>query len=315
MLHETITLSKERNVSMKTYLIENSQELQNGITRPLVIICPGGGYAFLSDREAEPIALSYVSAGYHAIVLSYGIHEFAKMPGPMNDLADAVCYVRDHAKQWYVNTNQIYVSGFSAGGHVAGCLSVFWNHKDLFPKYADRLEYIKPNGAILGYPVLDLHSTSKKLDIGIKPGVKPDEIDFAQRHPNMPQEEYFIFDKTENRYFIDFEVAMNAYIFGGKYTAEQEDFYSLQNQVSADTPPVFIWHTAKDGLIYPTNSLQFASALTKCGVPYELHIFGEGDHGLSLANSITSNHPHEIVPCVQGWITMAIDWIARNQTN
>lgn len=311
MIHKKIVLSADRNVSMKTYLIENSEELLTGIKRPLVIICPGGGYAFLSDREAEPIALSYVNAGYHAIVLSYGIGEHAVMPGPLCDLADAVYYVRSHADEWYVNPDQVFVSGFSAGAHVAGSLCTLWNHKELLEKYKDDLQIIRPSGAILCYPVLDLHSSTKRLDIGIQPGTKPSEVDFAQRHPNMPEKEYFIFDKKENRYFIDFEVAMNAYIFGGQYTAQQEDFYSLQNQVQKDTPPIFLWHTAKDGLIYPSNSLLFAGALDSNQVPYELHIFGEGDHGLSLGNYVTSNYPHETVPCVQDWITLAIRWLNR----
>lgn len=312
MISEKIFLSEERNAYMTTYLIENSSELHNGLKRPLVVICPGGGYSFHSDTEGEPIALKYISAGFHAIVLRYGIGEYAAMPGPLKDIADTLAYIRKHSDDWFVNPDQIFVSGFSAGAHVAAALGVFWNNQELLPEYKDNQELIKPNGMILGYPVLDLKSTCTHLDIGIQPGVKMDDIGFAQRHPKMPQEKYFIMDEKEGRYFIDFEVAMNAFIFGGEYTDEQEEFYSLQNHVSKTTPPTFIWHSAMDGLIKPSNSLKFASKLCEYEVPYEIHIYGQGNHGMALANKVTATTMWDIEPAATGWIDLAIDWINRS---
>lgn len=317
MICETITLSEKRNVSFKTFLIKNSNELHKDLKRPLVIVCPGGGYSFLTDTEATPIALKYVAAGFHAVVLNYGIGEYAKAPGPVSDIAAAVAYIRAHSDEWYVNSEQIFVSGFSAGAHVAASLGVFWNNPEVLPEYQDNAELIRPNGMILGYPVLDLKSTTNHLDIGIQPGTKMDDIGFAQRHPNMPQEKYFVMDEKEGRYFIDFEVAMNAYIFGGEYNDEQEEFYSLQNHVSADTPDTFIWHSCMDGLIKPANSLKFAAALNENNIPYELHIYGQGNHGIGLGNHITATTPNDLEPAATGWIELAIDWINRktNFTN
>lgn len=311
MTHETITLSGERNVYFSTYLIDNSEELQPDITRPLIVICPGGGYAFLSDREAEPVALSYVAAGYHAVVLHYGINEYAVMPGPVKDIADTVAYIRTHAEAWHVDADQIFVCGFSAGAHVAASLGVFWNRADVLPDYQDNPSLIQPNGMILGYPVLDLKSSTTHLDIGIQPGADIQTIDFGQKHPNMPLEKIFRMDEQEGRYFVDFEAAMNAYLFGGEYTNEQEEFYSLQNQVSSFTPPAFIWHTAEDGLILPANSLQFATKLAEHAIPYELHIYGKGDHGASLGSLICANDANQWNPVITGWMKLAIDWIDR----
>ncbi len=311
MICNTIYLSKERNVYMKTYLQDNSDQLHRDIPKPLVVVCPGGGYSFHSYKEGEPIALAYAAAGFHAIVLYYGIGEYAVMPGPIKDIADAVAYIREHSDEWYVDVDNIYVSGFSAGAHVAASLAVFWNNDEVLPEYSGKHDLIKPNGAMLGYPVLDLKSTTTKLDIGIQPGTTMDDIEFDHRHPNMPQEKYFIFNEKEKRYFVNFEVAMNAYIFGGEYTDEQEEFYSLQNHVNKDTPPIFIWHTAQDGLIFPSNSLKFASALQANNIPFELHIFGEGNHGLALGNYITADYQHENVPAVTSWITQATAWLNR----
>ena len=311
MYCKKIFLAKERKVYINTFIIEDSKDFQHNVIRPVVIICPGGGYHYLSDREATPIALQYVAAGFHAIVLHYGVNEFAVMPGPLKDLADAVSYVRRHSKEWHVNPDKVFVSGFSAGAHVAASLGVFWNNALQLPDYADCPELIRPNGMILGYPVLDLASSTNRLDIGTTPDMKITDISYDMIHPNMPLEQIFVMDKREKRYFVDFEAAMNAYIFGGPYTKESEKFYSLQNQVSIDTPPTFIWHTAQDNLILPANALKFVTALEKFHIPYELHIFGEGGHGLALGTKTTARDDSQIVEAVQPWMDLAIAWLHR----
>lgn len=179
------------------------------------------------------------------------------------------------------------------------------------PEYADDPELIKPNGMILCYPVLDLKSTSTFLDIGIQPGTKMEDIYFDQRHPKMPLNKMFVMNEKENRYFINFRNAMNAYIFDGEFTDDQEDFYSLQNHVSKCTPPTFIWHTSQDGLIKPSNSLKFADKLMENDVPYELHIFSKGGHGVSLGTKLTACSPWDIEPAVTSWIDLAIAWLKR----
>ena len=57
---------------------------------------------------------------------------------------------------------------------------------------------------------------------------------------------------------------------------------SNELQVTKDTPPCFIWHTYEDRGVPVENSLQFAEALRKAGVPYDLHIYQKGQHGLGL---------------------------------
>ena len=53
--------------------------------------------------------------------------------------------------------------------------------------------------------------------------------------------------------------------------------------MDADTPPAFLWHTAEDGAVPVANSLNYAAALRKAGVPFALHVFPFGSHGLGLA--------------------------------
>ena len=57
---------------------------------------------------------------------------------------------------------------------------------------------------------------------------------------------------------------------------------STDRRVSADTPPCFLWHTAADAGVPVENSMCFASALRRHGVPFELHISERGVHGLGL---------------------------------
>lgn len=61
------------------------------------------------------------------------------------------------------------------------------------------------------------------------------------------------------------------------------DSLSNEQQVTADTPPTFLWHTSDDAVVVVANSLLFASALSHYNVPFELHCYESGPHGLGLA--------------------------------
>ena len=60
-------------------------------------------------------------------------------------------------------------------------------------------------------------------------------------------------------------------------------FFSAELNVNADTPPAFIWHTANDPVVPVENSLMLAAALSRHGVPFELHVYPDGPHGVGLA--------------------------------
>lgn len=99
---------------------------------------------------------------------------------------------------------------------------------------------------------------------------------------------------------------------GAEPTGEQIERFSLERHVTPETPPAFLWHTFSDKTVPPQNSLLFAQRLCECGVPFELHVFPEGGHGLSLANEETwSQNPSRVLPRVQCWIDLAISW-AKN---
>lgn len=121
--------------------------------RPAVVVCPGGGYRFCSGREADPIAMQYAAAGYHTFVLEYSV-ETARFPVALQELASLVAMIRQNAEEWHIEADKIVVTGFSAGGHLAGSLGVFWNQEFVYKPLGLQAEDIQPNGMILCYPVI-----------------------------------------------------------------------------------------------------------------------------------------------------------------
>ena len=72
----------------------------------------------------------------------------------------------------------------------------------------------------------------------------------------------------------------------GHITPELLNKYSLEKQVTEDTPPCFLWHTSEDECVHVANSLRFGEALANKKIPFELHVYPEGRHGLGLASDI-----------------------------
>lgn len=87
-----------------------------------------------------------------------------------------------------------------------------------------------------------------------------------------------------------------------RYEAEHGAF-DLQHKVTDATPPVFLWHTSDDSCVNVKNSLVFCESLRDHGVPFELHIYPHGPHGLGLAQDRED---------IRAWSGLAADWVLRN---
>ena len=144
---------KATDARLYTYILDNFEEIDSNRTRPLVLICPGGGYEFTSDREAEAVAVQYIARGFHACVLRYSVAP-AEFPQSLCELAWSVAYLREHAKEYGIKPDKIIVSGFSAGGHLAASLGVFWKKDFIAQTLGVTSDMVKPNGMILSYPVI-----------------------------------------------------------------------------------------------------------------------------------------------------------------
>lgn len=270
MLHEKIDLKETglaTEASLYTYILDASPEIGFGKPRPLILVCPGGGYAGTSDREAETIAMQFLAMGFHAAVLRYSCAP-AVYPQALLEAAASMKLIREHAEEWQVDTDRMIAAGFSAGGHLAASLGVFWKEEFLAETLGCASESFRPNGLILSYPVI----TSGE---------------FAHR------------DSFRN-------------LLGDRYDA-LIDQMSLENQVNADTPKTFLWHTYTDDCVPVENSLLFVSALKKHGIPAEFHMYPEGGHGLSTASALTqTNEGYGVVEACQSWLPLVKTWLSKN---
>lgn len=258
MINKKIILREniEPKPTLTTYILDDTME--KNTKRPAVLVCPGGGYRFCSPREAEPIAVQYNAAGFHAFVLDYSVSPH-KYPQALSELSQAVQIIRENADKWNVEEGSIAVIGFSAGAHLACSLGMFWNQQPI--KTED--ESNRPNAVILAYPVV----TSGE---------------FAHR------------GSFENLCGDDQELIKKM---------------SLETQVTGDTPPMFIWHTGEDQNVPVENSLMLAGALRKENIPFELHIYPKGWHGLSTAAPDVGVDGTDISRNIRGWMELSVGWL------
>lgn len=144
---------KEENKATATaYLLDWGENGEKKI-RPAVVICPGGGYGHMAHREGEPVAMEYLAMGYHAFVIRYSLAP-NRFPTALLELALLMSQIREHSQEWFVDPDKIVVSGFSAGGHLACSLGTLWNREFVYEPLGKQAEDIRPNGMILGYPVI-----------------------------------------------------------------------------------------------------------------------------------------------------------------
>lgn len=276
MLIEQVTLAPFP-ATLTSLCLSNRNDLKLS-PRRAVIVCPGGGYSGLSDREDEVVAAQYLAAGFATFILHYSVKENAQNFQPLKEAALAIKHVRENAEHYNVDPDYIFITGFSAGGHLAASAGVFWDHpavKELLGSEDTRV--CRPTGMILCYPVITTGEYT--------------HVHSTQRLCGKFNKEPIV-----------------------TYTREEADQFSLELHVKENTPPAFLWHTAADQAVPVENSLLFATALSRAKVPFELHIFPEGCHGLSLCNEQTmSGNEKMFVPHNEVWINLACKW-ARELT-
>ena len=269
MIHKKIEI-KARGMeavgNLYTYFLDSSIEMRPNEKRPVILMCPGGGYEMTSDREAEPIAMQFLAMGYHVAVLRYSVCP-VRYPAALLQVAESVLYLKEHADEYHIDPEKIVVQGCSAGGHLAANYGIAWNSPFLTKLMGleNDSERLRVAGLLLCYPV-------------ITSGEKAHEESFRN-------------------------------LLGEQYEEKKEEL-SLENQVTPDTPPTFLWHTATDETVPVENSLYFFQACLQQGVSAELHIYPVGGHGLSLANEETcrANGIGVQKEC-QSWIGLAQTWL------
>lgn len=94
-------------------------------------------------------------------------------------------------------------------------------------------------------------------------------------------------------------------------TDEDAAYFSLENHITKDAPPVFMAATAEDSLS-PYGALTVANAYTKQGLHYELHMFQHGPHGYALADETTADGSSQVLnQSFAQWHSLSVDWLYR----
>ncbi|MDU2241057.1 MULTISPECIES: alpha/beta hydrolase [Paenibacillus] len=290
MIHETIKLFEHSSATLTTYVQENGEYERKDLIRPAVLICPGGGYAFVSQNEGEPVALAFARMGYHAFVLSYSVKIENPFPTALRELAKAMSIIRERAGEWLVDANDISVAGFSAGGNLALSLGIYYQDARITDEIGLTPEQIKPNQLILGYPAVTLE-------------------------PRSTETPPFVIELMEKGLIPDFRGPNIREILMGKenLTEEEERSLNLLQYVNGDLPRTFIWGTYEDSVILPTDLLGLASKLFEYQVPCELHLFEKGPHGMSLGDATVK--PEEQVNSLSlgAWVELSAKWLEQGR--
>lgn len=86
--------------------------------------------------------------------------------------------------------------------------------------------------------------------------------------------------------------------------------FSLEKHVGAHTSPAFMMHTYDDPVVPVENALLMAGAYSAAHIPYEMHIYPHGPHGLALANKVTwSGNPDMLSPAAARWVSDSVVWM------
>ena len=143
------------DVRLTAYLAGTYDRIPHNKKRPAVLVIPGGGYAYCSAREAEPIAQEFLAHGYNAFVFDYSVNGAAVYPTQLIEASLAMKFLRDNAEKLRIDPERIFVIGFSAGGHLAAMLGTMWHRDFIYDAVDMPYGYNKPTGMILCYPVIN----------------------------------------------------------------------------------------------------------------------------------------------------------------
>ena len=97
----------------------------------------------------------------------------------------------------------------------------------------------------------------------------------------------------------------------GSEDAAAQQVFTLEDKVTSDTPPVFVWHTMEDKTVPVENTLLLLAALRRAGVPCEAHLFEKGAHGTSIS---TAEVPPTLTAPI-GWLSASSGWGRRLGSN
>lgn len=239
--------------------------------KPAIVVIPGGGYDHLSDEKEQTPVADYFSQNFKVttFVLYYRLVQpdgTYRYPVPMWDGQRALKLIRYHAQEYGIDPNRVGAFGFSAGGHLASTIALH-SATDFDLPVHDPVDAMngRPDILGLGYPVISMN---------------PAQFAAASSRSHL------------------------LYGYSGHALNHLENYLSGQENITRNTPPVFLFESMDDKRIRSQNSVLFAQALRPAGIPADIHLFAHGIHGAGLATDI----PEERV-----WPDLFHQWLIRQR--
>lgn len=214
---------------------------------PLVVWIHGGGWRKGSRKNPKLAAIT--KHGYALASVSYRFTDKAIFPAQIHDCKAAVRWLRANADRYGYNAKWIAVAGSSAGGHLALLMGVSGGVKDLEGKVGGNLDQSSKVQAIIDY-----YGPS----------------DFVLRGKTQPDRAY-----TEK----SGSFALLGGLRDGKVTPKMEMFASPSNYVSADDPPLLIFHGDADNVVLLDQSQRIEKLYSESGLKVQLVTFSKAGHG------------------------------------
>ncbi|MFD2614964.1 alpha/beta hydrolase [Paenibacillus gansuensis] len=228
-----------------------------------VVVCPGGGYWLKAYHEGEPVAQWLNSIGISAFVLHYRTAE---------DGYHHPCPLMDVQRAMRLVRSK--AQDWNVDPHRVGVLG--FSAGGHLAASAGTL----PDIRYTGRPAAD---DTDRLD------ARPDLMVLC--YPVISFGPHGHHGSRDNL------------LAGHTDAAELAELFSLENRVNGHTPPAFLWHTADDEGVPVQNSLMFAEALSRHNVPFDLHVYRHGRHGLGLAEEDAH---------VGTWTAVCAEWLKAN---
>lgn len=238
----------------------------NHSKRSAVLVLPGGGYSICAHHEGEKIALQYFAAGINAFVLKYSV----KSTNP--DMKYPMPLVDASNAMKYIKDN------------------------------AERFNIDKDKVFVLGFSAGG-HLASTLGTIWHRSEVYENAQPMEYGY-NKPCGMILCYPVISSGEFAHKGSFYN--LCGSGLPEEEYAKYSSELNVDEKTCPAFLWHTSTDGTVPVENSLLMGMALKKQGIPFEMHIYPIGSHGLGLPDEDAADTAKMHI---SEWMENSIKWV------
>lgn len=232
-------------------------------TGAAIVVCPGGGYGGLAmNHEGTQVAEFLNGIGVHAFILKYRIAQKDR-PSPLQPAP--MLDVQRAIRTVRANAKEFGVDPKRVG------LMGFSAGGHLASTGGTHFDDGKPDG-----------------DATDKQGCRPDFLILG--YPVITMEPGVTHGGTRNN------------LIGKEADAKLVELYSNEKQVTAKTPPTFIFHTYEDTAVVPENAVRFYLACLAAKVPVELHMYEKGRHGVGI-------NPKGISTGTDAWRLRLAEWL------